>query len=65
MRHKISYSGPLICLPSSSTTRPHLMGQEGQPDAGFVLISFYEDKGEDLLDKFTDTFIATNALKMG
>ena len=37
---------------------------QGQLDAGFTLISFYEDKGEDLLDKFTDTFIATNSKKM-
>jgi len=38
---------------------------QGQLDAGFVLTGFYEDKGGDLLDKFTDTFVATNALKMG
>lgn len=38
---------------------------QGQLDAGFVLTGFYEDKGNDLLDKFTDTFVATNALKMG
>jgi len=38
---------------------------QGQLDAGFVLTGFYEDKGDDLLDKFTDTFVATNALKMG
>ena len=36
---------------------------QGQLDAGFVLTGFYEDKGGDLLDKFTDTFIATRALK--
>ena len=38
---------------------------QGQLDAGFVLTGFYEDKGGDHLDKFTDTFVATNALKMG
>ena len=38
---------------------------KGQLDAGFVITGFYEDKGGDLLDKFTDTFIATCALKMG
>ena len=38
---------------------------QGQLDAGFVLTGFYEDKGGDLLDKFTDTFMATNTLKMG
>lgn len=38
---------------------------QGQLDAGFVLTGFYEDKGGDLLDKFTDTFVATNALKIG
>ena len=38
---------------------------QGQLNAGFVLTGFYEDKGGDLLDKFTDTFIATNALKLG
>jgi SAM-dependent methyltransferase len=38
---------------------------QGQLDAGFVITGFYEDKGGDLLDKFTHTFIATNALKVG
>jgi len=38
---------------------------KGQLDAGFVLTGFYEDKGGDHLDKFTETFIATNALKIG
>ena len=38
---------------------------QGQLDAGFILTGFYEDKGDDLLDKFTDTFIATNAHKKG
>jgi len=37
---------------------------QGQLDAGFVITGFFEDKGGDLLDKFTDTFIATNALRM-
>jgi len=38
---------------------------QGQLDAGFVLTGMYEDQGGDFLDKFTDTFIATNALKLG
>ena len=37
---------------------------QGQITAGFVITGFYEDKGGDHLDKFTDPFIATNALKM-
>lgn len=37
---------------------------QGQLDAGFVITGFYEDKGGDLLDQFTDTFIATCALKL-
>ena len=36
---------------------------KGQIDAGFVISGFYEDKGEDILDKYTDTFIATKAEK--
>ena len=36
---------------------------QGQIEAGFIITGFYEDKGEELLDKFTDIFIATRALK--
>jgi SAM-dependent methyltransferase len=36
---------------------------QGQIEAGFVIAGFYEDKGEDLLDPFTDIFIATRAIK--
>jgi len=36
---------------------------QGQIEAGFVIAGFYEDKGEDLLDSFTDIFIATRAIK--
>ena len=36
---------------------------QGQIEAGFVIAGFYEDQGEELLDKFTDIFIATRALK--
>jgi SAM-dependent methyltransferase len=35
----------------------------GQISAGFLIQGFYEDKGEPLLDQFTDVFIATNAIK--
>jgi SAM-dependent methyltransferase len=39
----------------------------GQLDAGFVLTGFYEDRyddpAEDLLSRYTDSFIATRALK--
>ncbi|MCJ7733568.1 MAG: class I SAM-dependent methyltransferase [Anaerolineales bacterium] len=38
---------------------------QGQIDAGFVISGFYEDKGNDMLDKYTDMFVATKALKMG
>jgi len=36
----------------------------GQIEAGFIISGFYEDKGEDLLDEFTNTFIATKAEKV-
>lgn len=36
---------------------------QGQIEAGFVIAGFYEDKGEELLDRFTDIFIATRAIK--
>lgn len=35
----------------------------GQIEAGFVISGFYEDKGEELLDDFTNSFIATKAEK--
>ena len=38
---------------------------QGQIDAGFVISGFYEDEGDELLDKLTDMFVATKALKMG
>jgi SAM-dependent methyltransferase len=37
---------------------------QGQIAAGFVIAGFYEDKGEPLLDKFSDVFIATLAIKL-
>jgi ubiquinone/menaquinone biosynthesis C-methylase UbiE len=37
---------------------------QGQVDAGFIIAGFYEDKGEALLDKFADIFIATRAIKI-
>jgi ubiquinone/menaquinone biosynthesis C-methylase UbiE len=36
---------------------------QGQIAAGFLIAGFYEDKGEALLDKYTDVFIATKAVK--
>ncbi len=36
----------------------------GQIEAGFIISGFYEDKGEELLDEFTNTFIATKAEKI-
>jgi len=36
---------------------------QGQITAGFVIAGFYEDKGEALLDEYTDVFIATRAIK--
>jgi len=36
---------------------------DGQIEAGFIISGFYEDKGEELLDKFTSTFIVTKAEK--
>jgi hypothetical protein len=47
----------------------HTLGDQigGQLDAGFVLTGFYEDRyddpAEDLLSWYTDSFIATRALK--
>jgi SAM-dependent methyltransferase len=37
---------------------------QGQIEAGFVLVGFYEDKGEELLDQFTESYIATRAIKI-
>jgi len=37
---------------------------QGQLEAGFILTGFYEDKGKELLDQYTDTFIATRAIKI-
>jgi SAM-dependent methyltransferase len=36
---------------------------QGQIAAGFLIAGLYEDKGEMLLDKYTDVFIATMAVK--
>jgi hypothetical protein len=35
----------------------------GQIAAGFVIAGYYEDKGEPLLDAYTDAYIATRAIK--
>jgi len=37
---------------------------QGQINAGFVIAGFYEDKGGIELDRFSDTFIATRAVKV-
>ena len=37
----------------------------GQIEAGFIISGFYEDKGEELLDEFTSTFMVTKAEKVG
>jgi len=36
----------------------------GQIAAGFLIAGFYEDKGEELLDKYVDSYIATKAVKV-
>ncbi len=36
---------------------------QGQIEAGFVIAGFYEDKGDEILDQFTEIFIATRAIK--
>jgi SAM-dependent methyltransferase len=38
---------------------------QGQIEAGFVIAGFYEDSGDEILDQFTDRFIATKAIKLG
>jgi len=38
---------------------------DGQIEAGFIISGFYEDKGKELLDEFTSTFIVTKAEKVG
>lgn len=38
---------------------------QGQLNAGFVISGFYEDKAGKGLDRFSDTFIATRAVKAG
>jgi SAM-dependent methyltransferase len=37
---------------------------QGQIDAGFLIAGFYEDKGEPLLDRYTEVFMATRAIKI-
>lgn len=37
---------------------------QGQIAAGFLIAGFYEDKGDSLLDDYTDIFIATKAVKL-
>ncbi|MBW2367981.1 MAG: class I SAM-dependent methyltransferase [Deltaproteobacteria bacterium] len=37
---------------------------QGQIGVGFVLTGFYEDTGNEVLDRFTDRFIATRAVKL-
>ncbi len=37
---------------------------QGQIAAGFLIAGFYEDKGEELLDPYVDTIIATRAVKL-
>ena len=37
---------------------------QGQITAGFLIAGLYEDKGELLLDKYTEVFIATKAVKL-
>jgi SAM-dependent methyltransferase len=36
---------------------------QGQIAAGFLIAGFYEDKGEELLDAYVDSYIATKAVK--
>jgi SAM-dependent methyltransferase len=36
----------------------------GQIAAGFLLAGFYEDKGEELLDAYVDSYVATEAIKI-
>jgi len=37
---------------------------QGQLEAGFILAGLYEDKGKEIVDQFTDTFIVTRAIKV-
>ncbi len=37
---------------------------QGQIRAGFAIVGFYEDKGNEMLDRYSDIFIATRAMKM-
>ena len=36
---------------------------QGQIEAGFLIAGFYEDKGDEIFDRFTEVFIATRAVK--
>jgi SAM-dependent methyltransferase len=38
---------------------------QGQIGVGFLIAGFYEDKGDEHLDQFTDSYIATRAIKPG
>ncbi len=37
---------------------------QGQIESGFLIAGFYEDKGDELLDQFTEVYIATRAIKI-
>jgi SAM-dependent methyltransferase len=37
---------------------------QGQIDAGFTIAGFYEDKGDEALDRYVDRFLATRAVRM-
>lgn len=75
IRNPIPYADPQSLSPQSlqqyiEEKKPFEFGHtlsdqiQGQIAAGFLIAGFYEDKGEALLDKYTDIFIATNAVKL-
>jgi SAM-dependent methyltransferase len=75
LRHAIPYSDVDSLSPEMRQTyidekRPFEFGHSltdqigGQIDAGLLIAGFYEDKGEALLDPYTEVFIATMAVKL-
>jgi ubiquinone/menaquinone biosynthesis C-methylase UbiE len=75
LRHAIPYSDLQSLSPSMKRKyrqerTPFEFGHsltdqiQGQIEAGFIIAGFYEDQGEELLDQFTDIFIATRAIKI-
>lgn len=75
LAHSIPYSDLISLSPEQKQKyiqekEPYEFGHsltdqiQGQIHAGFVVTGFYEDKSGEILDQFSDSFIATSAVKL-